>query len=91
MLRVEALDLHHGDAQALDGVTLDVPERAIVAIVGANGAGKTSLIRAVAGHARGPRAGASSSGVPTSRAGPAIARAIWASAGLPKAGRFSPA
>ena len=49
MLRVEALDLHYGDAQALDAVTLDVPAHAIVAIVGANGAGKTSLIRAVAG------------------------------------------
>jgi branched-chain amino acid transport system ATP-binding protein len=49
MLRVESLDLHHGDAQALDAVTLDVPARSIVAIVGANGAGKTSLIRAIAG------------------------------------------
>jgi len=49
MLLVENLDVHYGDAQALDGVTLDIPERAIVAIVGANGAGKTSLIRAIAG------------------------------------------
>src|SRR5262249_40402941 len=46
---VENLDVHHGDAQALDSVTLEIPERAIVAIVGANGAGKTSLIRAIAG------------------------------------------
>ena len=49
MLLVENLDVHYGDAQALDGVTLEIPERAIVAIVGANGAGKTSLIRAIAG------------------------------------------
>jgi branched-chain amino acid transport system ATP-binding protein len=48
-LKVDNLDLHYGDAQALDGVSIDVPERAIVAIVGANGAGKTSLIRAIAG------------------------------------------
>jgi branched-chain amino acid transport system ATP-binding protein len=49
MLRVEALDVFHGDAQALDGVTLEVGEGDIVAIVGANGAGKTSLIRTIAG------------------------------------------
>jgi branched-chain amino acid transport system ATP-binding protein len=52
MLRVEALDVFHGDAQALDGVTLDVGEGDIVAIVGANGAGKTSLIRTIAGMHR---------------------------------------
>jgi branched-chain amino acid transport system ATP-binding protein len=52
MLRVDELDLFHGDAQALDRVSLDVPEGAIVAIVGANGAGKTSLIRTIAGMHR---------------------------------------
>ena len=52
MLRVENLDVFYGDAQALDGVSLDVEEGAIVAIVGANGAGKTSLIRAIAGMLR---------------------------------------
>jgi branched-chain amino acid transport system ATP-binding protein len=52
MLRIEDLDLFYGDAQALDGVGLDVPEGSIVAIVGANGAGKTSLIRAVGGMLR---------------------------------------
>ena len=49
MLRIENLDVFHGDAQALDGVSLDIEQGAIVAIVGANGAGKTSLIRAIAG------------------------------------------
>ena len=49
MLSIENLDLFYGDAQALAGVSLEVPRGDIVAIVGANGAGKTSLIRAIAG------------------------------------------
>jgi branched-chain amino acid transport system ATP-binding protein len=52
MLSVEELDLFHGDAQALDRVSLTVAQGAIVAIVGANGAGKTSLIRTIAGMHR---------------------------------------
>jgi len=57
MLSVRNLDLFYGDAQALAGVSLEVREKEIVAIVGANGAGKTSLIRAIAGIER-SRAGA---------------------------------
>ena len=53
---IEKLDLFYGDAQALDGVSLKVPDGAIVAVVGSNGAGKTSLIRTIAGIQR-PRAG----------------------------------
>jgi branched-chain amino acid transport system ATP-binding protein len=49
MLRVDELDVFHGDAQALDGVSLEITEGTIAAIVGANGAGKTSLIRTIAG------------------------------------------
>ncbi|MBY6264525.1 ABC transporter ATP-binding protein [Azospirillum sp. 412522] len=49
MLTVSDLDLYYGDAQALDGVTLQVPAGQTTAIVGANGAGKTSLIRSIAG------------------------------------------
>src|SRR3954453_8495148 len=49
MLTVENLDLFYGDAQALDGVGFAVSERSLTAIIGANGAGKTSLIRAIAG------------------------------------------
>jgi len=56
MLSVEKLDLFYGDAQALESVSLEVPRGEIVAIVGANGAGKSSLIRAIAGIER-PRAG----------------------------------
>jgi branched-chain amino acid transport system ATP-binding protein len=52
MLAVENLDLYYGDAQALAGVSLEVPKGEIVAIVGANGAGKSSLIRTIAGIER---------------------------------------
>jgi branched-chain amino acid transport system ATP-binding protein len=52
MLSVANLDLYYGDAQALDGVSLEVPQGEIVAIVGANGAGKSSLIRTIAGIER---------------------------------------
>jgi branched-chain amino acid transport system ATP-binding protein len=52
MLVVENIDVFYGDAQALDGVSLEVEQGAIVAIVGANGAGKTSLIRTIAGMNR---------------------------------------
>ncbi len=52
MLRVRDVDVFYGDAQALDRVSIDVEEGKIVAMVGANGAGKTSLIRTIAGMQR---------------------------------------
>ena len=48
-LEVEGLDLYYGDAAALIGVSLAVERGALVAIIGANGAGKSSLIRTVCG------------------------------------------
>jgi len=52
MLAVQNLDLYYGDAQALARVSLEVPQGEIVAIIGANGAGKSSLIRTIAGIER---------------------------------------
>ena len=49
MLSVENLDVFYGDAQALDNIDIEIEEGAIVTIVGANGAGKSSLIRTIAG------------------------------------------
>ncbi len=49
MLAIEEMDVFYGDAQALSSVSLEADAGEIVAIVGANGAGKTSLIRAIAG------------------------------------------
>jgi branched-chain amino acid transport system ATP-binding protein len=49
LLQVEDLHVGYGDAVALNGVSLEVAEKAVVALVGTNGAGKTSLLRAIAG------------------------------------------
>jgi branched-chain amino acid transport system ATP-binding protein len=49
LLAVEGIDLFYGDAQALTGVSLSIAAGEIVAIVGANGAGKSSLIRTIHG------------------------------------------
>jgi len=56
ILQVESLDLFYGDAQALDAISLRAEQGELVAIVGANGAGKSSLIRTIAGIER-PGAG----------------------------------
>ena len=49
MLELRDLDLFYGDAQALASVSLDIGEGELVAIIGANGAGKSSLIRTIFG------------------------------------------
>ncbi len=51
MLEVRGLSVSYGPVQALAGISLDVRAGEIVALVGANGAGKSSLIHAVAGLA----------------------------------------
>jgi branched-chain amino acid transport system ATP-binding protein len=49
ILEVANLDLYYGDAQALDDVSIGAAQGELIAIVGANGAGKSSLIRTIAG------------------------------------------
>lgn len=49
MLKVEGLSVHYGRIQALREVTLQVEPGEIVTLVGSNGAGKTSLLNAIAG------------------------------------------
>jgi branched-chain amino acid transport system ATP-binding protein len=56
MLTVEGLTTDYGPVRAVDGVSLEVPKGSITAVLGANGAGKTSLLRTITGLAR-PSAG----------------------------------
>jgi urea transport system ATP-binding protein len=50
MLEVAGVDLHYGAAQALRGVSIGAEPGRITCLLGRNGVGKTSLLRAIAGH-----------------------------------------
>jgi branched-chain amino acid transport system ATP-binding protein len=52
MLTVEELTTDYGPIRAVDGVSLEVPEGSVTAVLGANGAGKTSLLRTICGLER---------------------------------------
>ena len=49
MLEVSDLEVSYGSIRALHGVSLQVPEKSIVTLIGANGAGKSSTLRALSG------------------------------------------
>ncbi|QRM31892.1 urea ABC transporter ATP-binding subunit UrtE [Microvirga sp. VF16] len=50
MLSVDNLSLHYGAAQALRGVSVSASLGEVTCVLGRNGVGKTSLLRAIAGH-----------------------------------------
>ncbi len=56
LLEVERIHVHYGLIQALKGISLTVEAGEIVTLLGANGAGKTSTLRAISGLVR-PSAG----------------------------------
>lgn len=49
MLEIRGLDVRYGTIGALHGVSFDVPKGSIVTLVGANGAGKSTTLRAISG------------------------------------------
>ena len=56
MLKVEGLNIKYGAIHAVKGIDLEVNEGEIVTLIGANGAGKTSILKALSGLVR-PSAG----------------------------------
>jgi branched-chain amino acid transport system ATP-binding protein len=56
LLEVKGLDVHYGAIHALKGVNITVEEKQIVTLIGANGAGKSTTLRAISGLVR-PSAG----------------------------------
>jgi energy-coupling factor transport system ATP-binding protein len=55
LITVRDLHLRRGKVEVLHGISLDIHEGEFVAVVGANGAGKTSLLQAIAGVVPPPR------------------------------------
>ena len=49
LLRVNLIETFYGPIQAIRGVSLDVDHGQIVTVLGANGAGKTSVLRTISG------------------------------------------
>ncbi|MCU0590711.1 MAG: ABC transporter ATP-binding protein [Desulfobacterales bacterium] len=49
MLKVQGLHVYYGGIHALKGITIEVPKGKVVTLIGCNGAGKSSTLRAVAG------------------------------------------
>jgi len=49
MLTIKDLHVYYGGIHAIKGISIEVPDGAIVTLIGANGAGKSSTLRAIAG------------------------------------------
>lgn len=47
MLNIEDLNIHYGGIHALRGVSLQVPDKKIISLIGANGAGKSTTLKAI--------------------------------------------
>ena len=60
MLKVHDLSVHYGGIHAVQDISFEVPDGQIVTLIGANGAGKSTILRAIAGL-RAPHAAATSS------------------------------
>jgi branched-chain amino acid transport system ATP-binding protein len=52
LLSVKSLTVHYGKAMAVDNISLEVPEGAVVTIIGANGSGKSTILKALSGLTR---------------------------------------
>ena len=55
MLKINDLHVHYGGIHAVKGVTLSIPRGSVVTLIGANGAGKSSIIRSIAGLVKGAK------------------------------------
>ena len=49
LLSIKDLQVHYGGIEAVKGISFDVSEGEIVTLIGANGAGKSSVLRSIAG------------------------------------------
>ncbi len=89
MLSLEGVDAFYGDLQALSGVSIEAREREIVALVGANAAGKSTTLRVISGLVT-PRTGRVEFGGTDLRALPAHRRVEAGIVQVPEGRRLFP-
>src|SRR5690554_8192719 len=49
VIRLEGVDLHYGNKPALQGISLEIPARRMVGLIGPDGVGKSSLLSLISG------------------------------------------
>ncbi len=55
MLEIKDLEVYYGMIQAIKGVSFDVNEGEVIALIGANGAGKTTILHTITGLINAPK------------------------------------
>ena len=49
MLKIDNLRVNYGGIEAVKGISFEVPDKSIVTLIGANGAGKSTTLRSIVG------------------------------------------
>jgi branched-chain amino acid transport system ATP-binding protein len=70
MLKVEDLHVYYGGIHALKGISIEVPKGKVVTLIGANGAGKSSTLRAISGLIKNKKGRITFNGADLSKRGP---------------------
>lgn len=52
ILKLSNIESYYGPIMAIRGISLEVPRGSIVTLLGANGAGKTTVLKTISGHPR---------------------------------------
>ena len=83
MLEIKDLHVHYGGIHAVQGVNMRIPKGQIVTLIGANGAGKSSVIRAVSGLVRQASGEVLYTPAKEGETGAAARRKIWSASAFP--------
>jgi len=70
MLKVQDLHVYYGGIHALKGISIEVPKGKVVTLIGCNGAGKSSTLRAIAGLIKNKKGRITYNGTDLSNRGP---------------------
>ena len=84
------IESYYGPIMAIRGISLEVPRGRIVTLLGANGAGKTTVLKTISGILDPQKGCIELVGKPIQRMKPGQHRAAWRSAMCPRDARYFP-